>query len=274
MQFAEILDEAADEEDEDLRLARVCALAISTYSSNERTKKPFNPILGETFECVLEKTGGVYLSEQVSHHPPCGAGHAATDKWTYDITSMVKTKFMGNWVDVWPLGRTRIRLNRSRDVYNICPPPSRINNMLVGRMWIDTFGEMSVNNLATGGSALVKFKECGFFGKGRWEVSGDVLGADGEVKYQLKGHWNHSVTAVKPAARCEGEGAGDGDGDEGGEEIVLWTKEAMPKDRDKYGFTHFARHCNSAAGCPPGLLASDARLRPDRAALEAGDLNP
>ena len=185
MQFAEILDEAADEEDEDLRLARVCALAISTYSSNERTKKPFNPILGETFECVLEKTGGVYLSEQVSHHPPCGAGHAATEKWTYDITSMVKTKFMGNWVDVWPLGRTRIRLNRSSDVYNICPPPSRINNVLVGRMWIDTFGEMSVNNLATGGSALVKFKECGFFGKGRWEVSGDVLGRALQVHPRL-----------------------------------------------------------------------------------------
>jgi hypothetical protein len=74
------------------------------------------------------------------------------------------------------------------------------------------------------------------------------------------------VTAVKSA---QGEGEGDGNGN--GEEVVLWTKEAMPEDRDRYGFTHFARHCNSVAGCPPGLLASDARLRPDRAALEAGN---
>ena len=45
LQYAALLDAAADEEDEDMRLAYVCALAISTYSSNERTKKPFNPLL-------------------------------------------------------------------------------------------------------------------------------------------------------------------------------------------------------------------------------------
>lgn len=42
---------------------------------------------------------------QVSHHPPMGAAHAENEHFSYDITSKVKTKFLGNSVDVYPLGR-------------------------------------------------------------------------------------------------------------------------------------------------------------------------
>tara|TARA_B100001142_G_scaffold314865_1_gene352852 strand:+ start:499 stop:870 length:372 start_codon:yes stop_codon:yes gene_type:complete len=62
---------------------------------------------------------------QVCHHPPIGAGHAETPKWTYDITSAVKTKFMGNWVDIYPLGRTRIVLKRTNEAFNIITPTTR-----------------------------------------------------------------------------------------------------------------------------------------------------
>ena len=257
MQAAKLLDLAADEEDPEVRLALVCALAISCYSSVERTKKPFNPILGETWEGVLPEVGARYVAEQVSHHPPIAAGHAESDKWTYEITSMAKTKFMGNWVDVWPMGRTRICLKRTGDMYNICPPMSRANNILVGRTWVDTFGEMQVNNLTTGAKALIKFKECNMFGTGRYEVAGDIVGADGEAKYHLKGHWNKSVSITKA-------------GGAGGAERTLWTVDPMPEDGGgKYGFTSFLRRMNGAESCPPGLLASDSRLRPDRVALEA-----
>tara|TARA_B110000285_G_C14948050_1_gene525331 strand:+ start:729 stop:887 length:159 start_codon:yes stop_codon:yes gene_type:complete len=34
-------------------------------------KKPFNPLLGETFEYVTRKYR--FLGEQVSHHPPISA---------------------------------------------------------------------------------------------------------------------------------------------------------------------------------------------------------
>jgi len=50
LQYQHLLDEAAGEEDEDVRLALVTAYAVSVYSTMERTKKPFNPILGETYE--------------------------------------------------------------------------------------------------------------------------------------------------------------------------------------------------------------------------------
>ena len=45
-----------------------------------------------------------------------------------------------------------------------------------------------------------------------------------------------------------------------------------PKD-DKYQYTYFAHKINSFDTAPKKLLASDARLRPDRMALEKGDLS-
>lgn len=47
----------------------------------------------------------VHFSFQVSHHPPISAGHAENEHFIYDITSKVKTKFFGNSLDVYPLGR-------------------------------------------------------------------------------------------------------------------------------------------------------------------------
>lgn len=46
------------------RFAWVAAFAVSPFGANERAWKPFNPLLGETFE--LEVGNGVqYLAEQV-----------------------------------------------------------------------------------------------------------------------------------------------------------------------------------------------------------------
>ena len=43
--------------------------------------KPFNPILGETFECML---GGIpFYMEQISHHPPISAVYAKTDTFRF-----------------------------------------------------------------------------------------------------------------------------------------------------------------------------------------------
>ena len=46
----------------------VAAFSISAYgSSNARAShKPFNPLLGETFECIREDKGFRYVAEQVS----------------------------------------------------------------------------------------------------------------------------------------------------------------------------------------------------------------
>ena len=42
---------------------------------------------------------------QVSHHPPVGAAHAENKDWEYDMVSAPTTKFLGNSIDIYPIGR-------------------------------------------------------------------------------------------------------------------------------------------------------------------------
>jgi hypothetical protein len=56
--------------------------AISILSTNiNRHKKPFNPILGETYE--LQHPQFTFISEQVSHHPPISAGYTFGKDFEY-----------------------------------------------------------------------------------------------------------------------------------------------------------------------------------------------
>lgn len=51
LEYSYLLDRAAEKEDICERLAYVAAFAVSCYSATaKRTTKPFNPLLGETFE--------------------------------------------------------------------------------------------------------------------------------------------------------------------------------------------------------------------------------
>ena len=266
LQYQHLLDEAADEDDEDARLALVTAYAVSVYSTMERTKKPFNPILGETYELKLNDGKSTAIYEQVSHHPPIGAGHADTEKWTYDITSAVKTKFMGNWVDVFPIGRTRIHLKRTNETFNIVPPTSRINNLIVGRIWVDTFGDMRVQNLTTKTTCDLQFTACGWSSRGRYEVNGFVKDKDGKEKLKMYGHWNKDLKCSKVKE----------DEKQQWEEKKLWEveeSEIKVAHEHPYGFNSFAVKSIGLETTPADgkMLKSDSRLRPDRRALEKAD---
>jgi len=55
-----------------MRLLCVGAFAVSGYSSTEgRTCKPFNPLLGETYEADYPDKGLKFFSEKVCHHRYC-----------------------------------------------------------------------------------------------------------------------------------------------------------------------------------------------------------
>lgn len=54
--------------------------------------------------------------------------------------------------------------------------------------------------------------------------------------------------------------------------LQVWRVADVPKN-DKFQYTHFAHKINSFDTAPKKLLASDSRLRPDRMALERGDLS-
>ena len=69
------------------RLELVATFAVSALASNfERMGKPFNPLLGETYE--LTRNDFRIVCEQVGHHPPVSAWHATgkDGRWFHELS--------------------------------------------------------------------------------------------------------------------------------------------------------------------------------------------
>eukprot|EP00252_Welwitschia_mirabilis_P018033 TRINITY_DN401_c0_g1_i1.p1 TRINITY_DN401_c0_g1~~TRINITY_DN401_c0_g1_i1.p1 ORF type:complete len:464 (+),score=100.68 TRINITY_DN401_c0_g1_i1:235-1626(+) len=263
MEYSYLLDMADECEDPYLRMVYASTWAISVYYAYQRTWKPFNPILGETYEMVNH--GGItFIAEQVSHHPPMSSAYAENQHFTYTVTSKLKTKFLGNSVDVYPVGRTRVVLKKSGSVLDLVPPPTVVHNLIFGRTWVDSPGEMVLTNMSTGDKVVLYFQPCGWFGAGRYEVDGYVYDSNEEPKILMTGKWSTSMS-YQP---CNV----DGDPLPASELKEVWRVADVPKN-DKFQYTYFAHKINSFETAPKKLLASDSRLRPDRYALELGDLS-
>lgn len=87
------------------------AFAVSALASNwDRLGKPFNPLLGETYE--FEKDGYRVICEQVSHHPPISAFHAESDDFKFHGSINPTIKFCGKSVEIHPDGTLTVEFPR------------------------------------------------------------------------------------------------------------------------------------------------------------------
>lgn len=101
MQYVNVLDAAAKCKDSLLRLAHVAGFAAGGYSGTiGRLGKPFNPLLGETYEWVNREQGFRLVSEQVSHHPQISALHAEGKEWAIWTTILTKNKYVHTFFDL------------------------------------------------------------------------------------------------------------------------------------------------------------------------------
>lgn len=84
MEYEDLLVRANHEPDSKKRIMYVAAFGAAQYAcSARRTSKPFNPILGETYEYVCPRFK--YIGEQVSHHPPISAAHATSKDYEFSM---------------------------------------------------------------------------------------------------------------------------------------------------------------------------------------------
>lgn len=118
LEYTDLLDIAADRSDSMERLVYVASYAASEYASTiGRVAKPFNPLLGETFEYVRPDKGYRFFVEQVSHHPPIGAAWAESPKWDYWVS------FSG-FSCLFTFGRLRVALTRIKLRANLLSNPN------------------------------------------------------------------------------------------------------------------------------------------------------
>ncbi|XP_048834422.1 oxysterol-binding protein-related protein 6 isoform X2 [Brienomyrus brachyistius] len=261
LEYSELLDKAAETEDPYERMVIVAAFAVSGYSSTyyRAGSKPFNPLLGETYECIREDKGLRFFSEQVSHHPPISACHCESKKFTFWQDVRWKNKFWGKSMEILPVGTVNVMLPRFGDLYEWNKVTTCIHNILSGRRWIEHYGEITIRNTrSTACICKLTFVKGNYWSSNVNEVQGFIMDHEGKVVHRLFGKWHEGLyCGVPPSAKC------------------IWRPGSMPTDYELYyGFTRFAIELNELCPEMKDLLpTTDARFRPDQRYLEEGKVD-
>ncbi|XP_076732235.1 oxysterol-binding protein-related protein 8 isoform X6 [Maylandia zebra] len=198
---ADFLSEAAIEENAYNRMKKVVKWYISGfYKKPKGLKKPYNPIIGETFRCMWlhQKTNSktFYMAEQVSHHPPVSAFYVSNRKDGFCLSGSIlaKSKFYGNSLSAILDGEARLTfLNRGED-YVMNMPYAHCKGILYGTMTLELGGHVTIACEKTGYSAQLEFKLKPFLGSSDCvnQISGKIkLGK--EVLATLEGHWDSEI---------------------------------------------------------------------------------
>ncbi|RCH86250.1 hypothetical protein CU098_000895, partial [Rhizopus stolonifer] len=269
LEYCELLEKASTLQDSVERLMYVAVFSISTYASTQyRTgRKPFNPLMTETYEAIRPDKGFRYISEKVSHNPLIIAAHAEAKGFKYWQSTNIKSKFWGKSMEFMTEGNFYVTLTGHDDRYCFSKPSSWIKNMIAGEKYLEHSGECKVVNQTTGEYAVIVFKEGtggGLFGAPtkRNEVVTTIYDANGKKVRRVSGKWSEALAEEVGLDKSKLQ--------------VLWS--ARPpgiKDHEKYfGFTKFATELNEITELEEGKLPiTDTRLRPDQRLYEQGQVD-
>ncbi|CAE6477709.1 unnamed protein product [Rhizoctonia solani] len=245
VEYANLLDEAVAASDPVDRIALVAAFAVSGYACtlHRASRKPFNPMLGETFE----DTRLGFIAEKVSHHPPIMACHAHGEG-----------PRAGKSLEIIPMGAAHVRIGDQ--VYSWQKPSSFMRNLIAGNRYLEHVGPMSITSSA-GYRCDLDFKEGGFWSSTLNHVGGSIISPDSKVVSKIEGTWHEGISQHLDT--------------KGSHLKVLWRPNPFPSFADQYfGFTAFTITLNELTPDLVGIIpATDSRLRPDQRAMEEGRID-
>ncbi|CCE64287.1 hypothetical protein TPHA_0H00770 [Tetrapisispora phaffii CBS 4417] len=287
LEYSELLDQAAKFEDSTLRLLYVAVFSTTPYSSTiKRVAKPFNPLLGETFEYSRPDKNYRFLSEQVSHHPVISAFWAESPKWDMWGSLDVESNFNGRTFafkqkDFWHL-KIRPDCSEVEDIYTWKKPENILVGILIGSPEIDSVGDVKITNHVTGDYCILHYKARGWRSSGAYEVRGEVYNASGEKKWVLGGHWNEAcfakkvtlqnlddITLDRNASKNNSNTNNIFEPKDDGSKFLVWKVNKRPEG--PFNLTSFAISLNALQpNLKHWLSPTDTRLRPDQRAMEDG----
>ncbi|XP_030496968.2 oxysterol-binding protein-related protein 1D [Cannabis sativa] len=249
-----------------MRILNVAAFAVSSYASTEgRQCKPFNPLLGETYEADYPDKGLRFFSEKVSHHPMVVACHCEGQGWKFWADSNLKGKFWGRSIQLDPVGVLTLQFDDG-EKFQWSKVTTSIYNIILGKIYCDHYGTMRIKGSGTY-SCKLKFKEQSIIDRNPHQVHGFVQdNKTGEKVAMLVGKWDEAMYYVlgDPTTKPKGY-------DPMTEAVLLWERDKYVT-KTRYNLSPFAISLNELT---PGLLdqlpPTDSRLRPDQRHLENGE---
>nr|XP_010929956.1 oxysterol-binding protein-related protein 1D [Elaeis guineensis] len=249
-----------------MRILHIAAFAVSGYASTEgRQCKPFNPLLGETYEADYPDKGLRFFSEKVSHHPMIVACHCEGRGWKFWGDSNLKGKFWGRSIQLDPIGILTLQFEDG-ETFQWSKVTTSIYNIIIGKIYCDHYGTMRIKGSGHY-SCKLKFKEQSIIDRNPHQVHGFVLdNRTGKKVAMLMGKWDEAMYYIlgDPSTKPKGY-------DPMSEAVLLWERDKSVT-QTRYNLTPFAISLNELT---PSLLEklppTDSRLRPDQRHLENGE---
>uniref|UniRef100_A0A673LNK0 Oxysterol-binding protein n=1 Tax=Sinocyclocheilus rhinocerous TaxID=307959 RepID=A0A673LNK0_9TELE len=188
-------------------------------------KKPYNPVLGETFHCSWEvprdrvrllrtetsprtnqEAAGAesdsyrvrFVAEQVSHHPPVSGFYCECAERGMCVNTHIwtKSKFMGMSVGVSMVGEGVLYLHDHGEEY-VFTFPSAYARSILTVPWVELGGKVTISCAKTGYSANVTFHTKPFYGGKVHRVSAEVKqNSSGMVVCKAQGEWNGALEFI------------------------------------------------------------------------------
>ncbi|KAM9738143.1 oxysterol-binding protein-related protein 10 isoform 3-T3 [Menidia menidia] len=221
----------ATAEDRIVRFVEYYLTAFHEGRKGAVAKKPYNPVLGETFHCSWEvpwdkvrplvrsnqgpgreagrapnsapqgedSPGGCYrvrfVAEQVSHHPPVSGFYCECREKRMCVNAHVwtKSKFMGMSIGVSMVGEGVLCLLEHDEEYVFTLPCAYARSILTVP-WVELGGKVSINCVKSGYSATVTFHTKPFYGGKVHRVTAEVKhNSTNTIVCKAQGEWNGTL---------------------------------------------------------------------------------
>jgi len=174
---------------------------ISFYCARKgnNAQKPYNPVLGETFQCSFYKNNDKknsrfqFVAEQVSHQPPTSAMHLTSDDLQMQLTTTLtsKCRFMNMSVGLNNVGQGKLKLSKFDEVYTI-NYPSVYCKQLLTTPYCEITGKCTIECQKTQLSSSINFLTKPNLGGELNRISAEVK-KNGEIFTKFTGKWNEEI---------------------------------------------------------------------------------
>ncbi|XP_046562264.1 oxysterol-binding protein-related protein 11-like isoform X1 [Haliotis rubra] len=223
MAHPDIFLKIPDFEDPEERMLAVLEWYLTSFHAGRQgsvAKKPYNPIIGETFHCswripdsmidgdndsgsdvdvsdtktTTSSTQLVYCAEQVSHHPPVSAFYfeCPEKQMCMNASIWTKSKFMGMSIGVVMVGKVHLKLLSHGEEYTFTLPSAYARSILTVP-WVELGDKINITCEKTGLTSSVVFHTKPFYGGKLHRVSAEMRNNTGNVSWKVQGEWNSNL---------------------------------------------------------------------------------
>lgn len=149
------------------RMLHVCHFFLSTLYRMKLYKKPYNPVVGETHYCFVEKNGNKtrYVGEQVTHHPPVSAFYLDNEEEGISLQGTISfaVRFYVNSATITTSGAMRVNLEKHGEEYTFSKsiPDLLMKNVVFGTRQMKWQKGIDIYCNNSGLKASINFQDSG-----------------------------------------------------------------------------------------------------------------